>query len=395
MVKGDQLMSGCGGTARQTAVPMTGRAQNKNSDCPNIKSAVVPPIKPPRAGLGREMIWKISVVIPYFQRDPGILRRALASIAKQSVRAEIDVIVVDDASPLPPQDEIDAAGVPNAIPVRVVKVANGGPGAARNVGIEIAISAGAHFIAFLDSDDEWLPDHLNDAMGALASGASFYFCDNRRVSDEIVDDAVTFEANWPGRRQISSITPISEEDGLYRMPPLIAFDEFLKAYLGQTSTVVYRASTHASARFSAALRGAGEDHMMWLQMARASTGVCFSVKANVVCGEGLNLYFSAFDWALPATRNRLGYLSLFYSMVMNQFPLTEVQTTLVKSRRTDTLSMFGYLSARQAAKLLFPPADLVKSLWCAAPVTMLQLPLFLARTLAMPAAKRLAWADAI
>ena len=44
----------------------------------------------------------ICVVIPYYQREPGILRRALASIAAQrDCPLPIHVIVVDDASPAP------------------------------------------------------------------------------------------------------------------------------------------------------------------------------------------------------------------------------------------------------------------------------------------------------
>lgn len=37
------------------------------------------------------------------------------------------------------------------------------------------------------------------------------------------------------------------------------------------------------------LRNAGEDHLMWLEMALASTGVCFSTATNVLCGHGVNI----------------------------------------------------------------------------------------------------------
>ena len=49
----------------------------------------------------------ITVVIPYFQREPGILARALASIAaQQACPLSVHVIVVDDASPVPADAEI-------------------------------------------------------------------------------------------------------------------------------------------------------------------------------------------------------------------------------------------------------------------------------------------------
>ena len=43
---------------------------------------------------------KCSVIIPYYQREPGVLQRALKSVFAQS-HADFDVIVVDDSSPLP------------------------------------------------------------------------------------------------------------------------------------------------------------------------------------------------------------------------------------------------------------------------------------------------------
>jgi glycosyltransferase involved in cell wall biosynthesis len=99
----------------------------------------------------------ISVVIPcYLCRET--IERALLSVLQQTVRPR-EVLLVDDASPdggatvLELQRLADRHGP--SVPIRVVlSPHNGGPGTARNRGWEVA---GQPFIAFLDSDDAWLP----------------------------------------------------------------------------------------------------------------------------------------------------------------------------------------------------------------------------------------------
>jgi GT2 family glycosyltransferase len=92
----------------------------------------------------------VTVVIPAWDRARE-LPAALASVARQSARPA-EVVVVDDGS----SDR--TAEVAAAHGARVIRHdENRGVSAARNSGIEAA----AHdWVAFLDSDDEWLPRHL-------------------------------------------------------------------------------------------------------------------------------------------------------------------------------------------------------------------------------------------
>jgi glycosyltransferase involved in cell wall biosynthesis len=92
----------------------------------------------------------ISVVIPAYNRH-AMVRRALASVAAQTAPPR-EVIVVDDCS-------TDATGAVAAeLGARVVRhEVNRGEGAARNTGLEHAAQP---WVALLDSDDEWLPEHL-------------------------------------------------------------------------------------------------------------------------------------------------------------------------------------------------------------------------------------------
>ncbi len=93
----------------------------------------------------------VSVVIPAYNR-PDMVTRAVHSAFAQRPRPPAEVIVVDDCS----SDATGAAA--SAAGARVIRhVVNRGEGAARNT----AIRAAAHdWIALLDSDDEFLPDHL-------------------------------------------------------------------------------------------------------------------------------------------------------------------------------------------------------------------------------------------
>jgi glycosyltransferase involved in cell wall biosynthesis len=104
-----------------------------------------------------------SVVIPVYNRADD-LRVALASVLAQDEQ-NFEIVVVDDGSRDDPRAVIDALGDPR---IHYVRQANGGGGAARNTGIA---RASGGFIAFLDSDDAFLPHHLS-AMRSLLAGTT-------------------------------------------------------------------------------------------------------------------------------------------------------------------------------------------------------------------------------
>ncbi len=109
----------------------------------------------------------ISVVVPTHDRR-GLLHRALGSIAAQT-RAPLEVVVVDDGS-----KDGTAAMVRRDYPdVVLIEQANGGVSAARNRGIE---RSRGDWIAFLDSDDEWLPEKLARQHAALEADPTARLC---------------------------------------------------------------------------------------------------------------------------------------------------------------------------------------------------------------------------
>jgi glycosyltransferase involved in cell wall biosynthesis len=99
----------------------------------------------------------VSVVIPCYNRS-STLGRAIKSVLDQSYQ-DFEIIVVDDAS-TDPTDEV----VKNIKDGRITYIRhqnNQGAPAARNSGLRIAKHP---YIAFLDSDDEWLPQKLEKQM---------------------------------------------------------------------------------------------------------------------------------------------------------------------------------------------------------------------------------------
>ena len=95
----------------------------------------------------------VSVIIPTRNRGEKLLR-ALRSVLAQSYNA-LEIVVVDDAS----SDDMDLVVATLDDPrIRLLRHAERrGGAAARNTGIR---AASGEWIAFLDDDDEWLPDKL-------------------------------------------------------------------------------------------------------------------------------------------------------------------------------------------------------------------------------------------
>jgi glycosyltransferase involved in cell wall biosynthesis len=96
---------------------------------------------------------RISAVVPVFNRAH-VVARAIDSALRQVCDGAIEVILVDDGS----SDDLDAALKPYRNRVTLIRHArNSGAAAARNTGVA---AASGDYVAFLDSDDAWLPGKL-------------------------------------------------------------------------------------------------------------------------------------------------------------------------------------------------------------------------------------------
>jgi len=107
-----------------------------------------------------------SVVIPVYNRATQ-LGHALRSVLAGSEQ-DFEIVVVDDGSTDNPSRIIEELADPRIL---LLRQENGGGGAARNTGID---KARGRYIAFLDSDDVFLPHHLSAMRKLLAPGRAGY-----------------------------------------------------------------------------------------------------------------------------------------------------------------------------------------------------------------------------
>jgi glycosyltransferase involved in cell wall biosynthesis len=137
----------------------------------------------------------VSVIMPTFNRADTI-RRAIRSVQAQTF-TEWELIVVDDGS-----TDDTVALIEGCDPrLKLIRQENQGTAGARNAGLRA--SAGS-YIAFLDSDDEWLPHHLELCVGFLEA-----FPEEQFVTNELWEDL--------GRGRIVKHYRMEIEDGYPRM----------------------------------------------------------------------------------------------------------------------------------------------------------------------------------
>ena len=117
-----------------------------------------------------------SIIIPAYNAAHLIID-ALSSVFAQTI-GDYEIIVINDGSPDTPELEKELAPYLNQI--IYIQRPNGGPAAARNSGIRVAKG---EYIAFLDSDDQWVPTHLAQMKEVLERDPTL---------DLVYGDAVNF-----------------------------------------------------------------------------------------------------------------------------------------------------------------------------------------------------------
>lgn len=108
---------------------------------------------------------EVSVIIPTYNRAH-LIGRAIQSVLNQTYR-EFEIIVVDDGSTDNTEEVVKSFNDERLRYTRHEQ--NKGAAAARNTGIKIA---GGDYIAFQDSDDEWLPGKLEKQIKVFENASS-------------------------------------------------------------------------------------------------------------------------------------------------------------------------------------------------------------------------------
>ena len=247
---------------------------------------------------GRDSMSSISVIIPFFQKESGLLRRAVKSIFDQSniSKHKICVVIVDDGSPVTALGEVEEFMTSSSYALTVLHQANAGPASARNRALNHVISS-TDFVAFLDSDDYWSNQHLARAMSSFDVGADFYFGDLQRVGETC---SLFSQHGFPDPVQLEAHNAAADVYGFCGD----AMETVIKGFVW-TSTVVYRAWPYRDLRFPENQRRFGEDQYTWLRICQRNPNVYVSTSCETYMGKGVSIYTDQ-TYGTPSQIERLG-----------------------------------------------------------------------------------------
>lgn len=267
---------------------------------------------------------KIAVVIPFFQRKQGVLARSLRSVVAQQYPSDrLYVLVVDDGSPCSAQSELEAAPDLRGLPIRVICQANAGPNEARNAGLA-ALDADTDLVAYLDSDDEWIGDHLARAVRALAAGYDAYFANLFHLGDTVDE-----------YQKAKRVRPDDH--------PMVCGDPSLRAYSGDmvhqitTANIIFMPSlvidarSLGAARFPKAHRHGGGDYLYWMELIRHGARFVYSTQPEVRCGQGINMWYGS-GWGTDGLAMRIVDEARFRRRVLQDYAVTEATKAALRQR---------------------------------------------------------------
>lgn len=261
----------------------------------------------------------VTVVIPTYNRADYIAE-TIRSVLAQTHR-DLEIIVIDDGS----TDHTEEVVAPFRDRVRYVKQRNAERSVARNHGLSLAKG---DFVAFLDSDDCWLPDTLARMLTALNATPKAALV---AVGCDIVH----------GREVVQNFFPGGGAEGVLDG----AFKQLLRSnVIGSPSAVLIRhCALSANAAFDEDRRILGvEDWELWTRLAHDHPLLCLR--------EPLVRY-RRHDGNSPLVGMRLRYPWLIHAVLRNVH-LSETETSEVRecaARRmldyADEFSSIGKIEA--------------------------------------------------
>lgn len=316
------------------------------------------------------MTTNIAVIIPFYQAEDGILRRALESVALQQLPAgvKLKVVIVDDASPHPASRELEGFSFKSSHALNVITQANSGPAGARNTGLDSLAGEEIDFVSFLDSDDIWTPLHIQRALSALRK-SDFFFCNHVR-SKHYGDYFRCLPETWQALSQ-------NRGAGHSQMVKTFAAGELTRTMIRecppQTSTVLYNFRKNPNLRFNTSLRSAGEDHIFWIELS-IDNATAVDIRVNVSCGEGLNLYWSNVSWESPKSISIQGCLAIQYNYMRNNARIYSMDAETIAFRQRLYEGAYVYALLRGAAKRFLPDPKVFTKLVSQHPAFLLRSP---------------------
>jgi glycosyltransferase involved in cell wall biosynthesis len=199
----------------------------------------------------------VSIVIPTYRHEQYV-ESTLASVFAQTFR-DFEVIVINDGSP--DTEAFERAIEPYRKRINYISQENGGASSARNAGLR---AAKGELVAFLDSDDFWSPNYLDDQVKFMRERQCDLACADALISGESRDAGKTYmEAMMPDAPASGDVTfleLVSAERSLITSGVLARRDLMLEVGL-----------------FDLTLRNA-QDLDLWLRLARHGARLSYQRK---------------------------------------------------------------------------------------------------------------------
>jgi succinoglycan biosynthesis protein ExoW len=264
-----------------------------------------------------------TVVIPFYQKEAGILSRALNSIFAQDFQ-DFDIVIVDDESPLPAAVELEHFEKERMSRIRVVRQENGGPGAARNTGLD-HVPEETRFVALLDSDDIWLPGHLKNAFDFMTRFDAQCYWASMQASEEFYYHygIAELEKKEGGKR-------LESDPLVIEIPDLASVMLRDWAFLHLSCMVMAR-PVFQTVRFEPSLRLAAEDVLFFADCILKSSRTILCDEPGAARGMGINI-FHGIDNRSPE----------FLRQQFNTWVALDTLETRFRSRPQDVASIASY-----------------------------------------------------
>jgi len=206
----------------------------------------------------------VSVIIPTYNRA-NTLQRAIDSVRAQSFE-DWELVIVDDGSTDGTPDLLSEYADRLGERLTILRQSNRGCSAARNRGIDYARG---RFVAFLDSDDEFMPTKLGRQMQLFAGcpNLDFVYSDYSFVDLQGVRSPSAFSAKFPIAREFKAY-PVG--DRLNAAGPDL-FCMLLRGYFIATIVGMVRRESLGRIRFDERI-SYSEEWLFFLQLARTGQG---------------------------------------------------------------------------------------------------------------------------
>ena len=247
------------------------------------------------------------------------MRAVLAQVGVDDFR----IVVVDDSSPVPGRDELKDLMQEVGDRIILVDQPNAGAAGARNKGLD-SLPKETKFVAFVDSDDEWSPNHLLNAQFALTRGFDFYFADFYQLGQTVTAFERAQRINVADHPLVEGSPEVREYRG-------DMIDQIISGNIIGTSVTAYAYHKMPDLRYRLGFRHTGEEYLFWMDLALRSRRIAFGDRPECRYGSGVNIY-SESAWGQEKFLTVIIDDIKYRRKILEEYSISPAQRKILKAR---------------------------------------------------------------